>query len=110
LVDFATARFKDLCEGAGFGDATGGTVALFGAPPRLRDVRMGGASSEWVSEISDDNTRSSSRSAIATETAEVRALFEPKAKSNAAGVSRAGWPSISASSASNGADLTRFHV
>jgi Tryptophan dimethylallyltransferase len=79
LTDFAAVRFKDLCTGAGFGAETEATVStLRGLLSACGEVPVGGTSSEWVSEISDDNTPIEFSVAIADGKAEVRALFEPE--------------------------------
>ncbi|HTA89785.1 MAG TPA: tryptophan dimethylallyltransferase family protein [Polyangiaceae bacterium] len=79
LVDYAASRFRDLCNGAAFGDETEATVAtLRGLLTACGEVPIGGTSSEWVSEISDDNTPIEFSVAIADGKAEVRALFEPE--------------------------------
>jgi hypothetical protein len=79
LTDFAAARFKDLCTGAGFGAQTDATIGVLRSLlSACGEVPVGGTSSEWVSEISDDNTPIEFSVAIADDKAEVRALFEPE--------------------------------
>src|ERR1700753_104081 len=79
LVDHAAGRFRTLCEGARFGSDTEATVATL---RRLISVcgdhPIGSAPTEWVSEISDDNTPIEFSVAIAGEGIEVRVLFEPE--------------------------------
>ncbi|HYQ41074.1 MAG TPA: tryptophan dimethylallyltransferase family protein [Polyangiaceae bacterium] len=79
LVDYSATRFKALCQGAGFGSDTDPVVAtLRKLLDCCGDVSVRSPSSQWVSEISDDNTPIEFSVAIADGKAEVRALFEPR--------------------------------
>jgi hypothetical protein len=110
LVDFATSRFKSLCYGAGYGsdtEAVAGT--LRGLLAACGDAPVGGTPSEWVSEISDDNTPIEFSVAIADGKAEVRALFEPEGEEPTLAAYRAAGLRFNQRLERRfGADLTRF--
>jgi hypothetical protein len=110
LLDYAAARFKDLCNGAGFGSETDSAVAtLRRLLASCGDVPVGGTSSEWVSEISDDNTPIEFSVAIADDKAEVRALFEPEGEQPTLAAYRAAGLAFNQRLEREfGADLTRF--
>jgi hypothetical protein len=110
LVDFAAARFKDLCDGAGFAGDTERTVAILRSLlTACRDAPVGGRSSEWVSDISDDNTPIEFSVAIADGKAEVRALFEPEGEEPTLPAYRAAGLAFNQRLEREfGADLTRF--
>lgn len=79
LADFATSRFKDLCLGAGYGRDTPAIVAtLRSLLTACGEASVSSNTSDWVSEISDDNTPVEFSVAMAEGQAEVRVLFEPE--------------------------------
>jgi hypothetical protein len=110
LLDYAAARFEHLCTGAGFGRETDSAVAtLRRLLVSCGDVPVGGTPSEWVSEISDDNTPIEFSVAIADGKAEVRALFEPEGEQPTLAAYRAAGLAFNQRLEREfGADLTRF--
>jgi hypothetical protein len=80
LTDYATDRFRSLCDAAGYGGETHRVVRV------VRDLLSPwadvprGQSSKWVSEISDDNTPIEFSVAMGGKRSEVRILFEPQAE------------------------------
>ncbi|HKO53195.1 MAG TPA: tryptophan dimethylallyltransferase family protein [Polyangiaceae bacterium] len=110
LADLATSRFKALCLGAGYGsdtEAIGATLRRLLAV--CGEVSHEGESSEWLSEISDDNTPIEFSVAIADGQAEVRALFEPEGEEpTIAAYREAGLAFNRHLERTFGADLTRF--
>ena len=110
LVDYSTTRFKALCQGAGFGSDTDNVVTtLRTLLDSCGDVSVRSASSDWVSEISDDNTPIEFSVAIADGKAEVRALFEPRGeKPTIAAYRAAGLEFNQRLERTFGAELTRF--
>lgn len=110
LVDFATSRFKNLCLGAGYGDETDAIVATLRSLLAVcGDGSVSGNRSEWVSEISDDNTPIEFSVAIADGKAEVRVLFEPEGEApTIAAYREAGLGFNQHLERAFGADLMRF--
>lgn len=110
LVDFATSRFKDLCVGAGYGSDTDVVVGtLRKLLDSCGDMSVRNGSSEWVSEISDDNTPIEFSVAMADGEAEVRALFEPQGEAPTVAAYRAAGLAFNARlERVFGADLGRF--
>jgi len=110
LVDFATSRFEDLCQGAGYGPDTQAIVAtLRRLLATCGDVSVRSNSSGWVSEISDDNTPVEFSVAMADGEAEVRALFEPAGEAPTLASYRAAGLEFNRSLEREfGADLRRF--
>lgn len=78
LLDYASARLWMLCTSARFGAETEAAVQTFQKliSPWADCPRS--ESTEWVSEISDDNTPIEFSVALAGNRAEVRVLFEPQ--------------------------------
>ena len=80
LVDYTSSRLRALCYAARLGEETPKIVQTF----RNLITPWGDSSlvrtTDWVSDISDDNTPIEFSVAIAGDRVEVRALFEPQAK------------------------------
>jgi DMATS type aromatic prenyltransferase len=79
LSDYASSRLRMLCYAARFGDETTKVVETFRSLISPWGDRSRVQSSDWVSDISDDNTPIEFSVAIAGEKVEVRVLFEPQA-------------------------------
>lgn len=110
LVDFAAGRFRNLCAGAGFGREAETSVELLRSLLACcGDLPVSCAPTDWVSEISDDNTPIEFSVALADGQAEVRALFEPQgAEPTLASFREAGLALNARLEREFGADLTRF--
>ncbi len=79
LVTYLAERLEKLCIAAGFGSGTSQVIETFRSLLQGWGDRPLGASSEWVSEISDDNTPVEFSATIADGAADVRVLLEPQA-------------------------------
>ena len=79
LVDYASSRLRMLCYASRFGDETSKVVETFRSLISPWGERSRVRASEWVSDISDDNTPIEFSVALAGEHVEVRVLFEPQA-------------------------------
>lgn len=79
LVDYTSSRLRALCYAARLGDETPNVVNGFRSLVSPWGDRSRVRTSEWVSDISDDNTPIEFSVAIAGEQVEVRVLFEPQA-------------------------------
>jgi len=110
LVDFAAGRFRNLCAGAGFGRETESSVeTLRSLLSCCGDLPVSCAPTDWVSEISDDNTPIEFSVAIADGSTEVRALFEPQGAEPTLGSYREAGLALNARLEREfGADLRRF--
>jgi hypothetical protein len=80
LADYTAARLRALCYAARFGDETAKVVETFRSLISPWGYQSREPRSQWVSDISDDNTPIELSVAIAGERVEVRVLFEPQAE------------------------------
>jgi len=111
LVDYTSSRLKALCFAARFGAETPRVIHAFRNLISPWGDRARVQTSDWVSDISDDNTPIEFSVAIAGDDVEVRVLFEPQADEPTLAAHRvAGIAFNERLERDFGADLERFRL